>query len=72
MCTAKTNHIILKHAKSSTKYISVVKMVLCNFSLRISLFHEAKEVRAATLRVLRYFIQDGETIDLVCLIGYVL
>ncbi|XP_052097251.1 rapamycin-insensitive companion of mTOR-like [Mytilus californianus] len=33
--------------------------------LRISLFHEAKEVRAATLRVLRYFIQDGEAIDLV-------
>jgi hypothetical protein len=29
------------------------------------LFHEAKEVRAATLRVLRYFIQDGEAIDLV-------
>ena len=45
--------------------VFVVKMVLCNFSLRISLFHEAKEVRAATLRVLRYFIQDGETIDLV-------
>ncbi|XP_069128220.1 rapamycin-insensitive companion of mTOR-like isoform X2 [Argopecten irradians] len=36
--------------------------ILC--CLRVSLFHEAKEVRAATLRVLRYFIQDGETLDL--------
>jgi len=32
-------------------------------SLRLGLLHEAKEMRAACLRALRYFCQDAETIE---------
>ncbi|KAL5015873.1 hypothetical protein ScPMuIL_005462 [Solemya velum] len=35
--------------------------ILC--CLRICLLHEAKEVRAATLRVIRYLLQDSESLD---------
>lgn len=37
---------------------------ITSYSLRVGLFHEAKEVRAAVLRVLRYFLQESETVDL--------
>lgn len=38
--------------------------LLTSYSLRVGLFHEAKEVRAAVLQVLRYFLQESETVDL--------
>lgn len=43
---------------------NVWKPPLISYSLRLGLFHEAKEVRAAVLRVLRYFLQEPETVDL--------
>lgn len=38
-----------------------VHIVLC-FSLRLGLLHEAKEMRAACLRALRYYISDVEAV----------
>ncbi|XP_061180915.1 rapamycin-insensitive companion of mTOR-like [Saccostrea echinata] len=53
--------LLLKYGND--KYSGFTKRdILC--CLRVGLFHEAKEVRAAVLRVLRYFLRDQETVDL--------
>ncbi|KAK3090902.1 hypothetical protein FSP39_015586 [Pinctada imbricata] len=52
---------IVKLGHTSTEGITRQEILCC---LRVCLFHEAKEVRAATLRALRYFVQDEETLDL--------
>ncbi len=56
-CTGNENHEneMLLHAFSFFMYFST--------SLRLGLLHEAKEMRAACLRALRYFCQDRDSIE---------
>ena len=58
------HYLLSYHFLHLLKSLVLFYDILIYWSLRVGLFHEAKEVRAAVLRVLRYFLQESETVDL--------
>lgn len=48
---------------STCRVLSFNCFNFCVVSLRLGFFHEAKEMRAACLRALRYYIQEAEDVD---------